>query len=44
MKTIPVDENNIEIYKPLWTMLELAEQTKEARKMKKLLERVAFVF
>ncbi len=44
MKTLPVDENNIEIYKPLWTMLELAEQTKEARKMKKLLERVAFVF
>ncbi len=44
MKTLPVDEKNIEIYKPLWTMLELAEQTKEARKMKKLLERVAFVF
>ena len=44
MKTLPVDEKNIEIYKPLWTMLELAEQTKEARKRKKLLERVAFVF
>ena len=44
MKTLPVDEKNIEIYKPLWTMLELADQTKKAREMKKLLERVANVF
>ena len=44
MKTLPIDEKNIEIYKPLWTMLELAEQTKEARESKKLLEKVAFVF
>jgi DNA-directed RNA polymerase subunit RPC12/RpoP len=44
MKTLPIDEKNIETYKPLWTMLELAEQTKEARESKKLLEKVAFVF
>lgn len=44
MKTLPVDEKNIEIYKPLWTMLELAEQTKKARKLKKALEKIAFVF
>ena len=44
MRTLPVDEMNIEVYKPLWTMLELAEQTKEARERKKLLEKVAFVF
>jgi len=44
IKTIPTDEKNIEIYKPLWTMLELAEQTKKAREMKKLLERVTMVF
>ena len=44
MKTLPIDEKNIEIYKPLWTMLELADQTKEARKRKKLLEKIAFVF
>ena len=44
MKTLPIDEKNIEIYKPLWTMLELAEQTKEARERKKLLERVTMVF
>jgi hypothetical protein len=44
MKTLPVDEKNIEIYKPLWTMLELAEQTKKARKLKKTLEKIAFVF
>ena len=44
MKTLPVDENNIEIYKPLWTMLELAEQTKKARELKKTLEKIAFVF
>ena len=44
MKTLPVDEKNTEIYEPLWKMLELAEETKEARKSKKLLEKVAFVF
>ena len=44
MKTLPIDEKNVEIYKPLWTMLELAEQTKKARKMKKTLEKIAFVF
>lgn len=44
MKTLPIGEKNIETYKPLWTMLELAEQTKEARESKKLLEKVAFVF
>ena len=44
MKTLPVDEKNIEIYKPLWTMLELAEQTKKARERKKLLEKVTMVF
>ena len=44
MRTLPVDEMNIEIYKPLWTMLELAEQTKKARKLKKTLEKIAFVF
>ena len=44
MKTLPVDEKNTEIYKPLWKMLELAEETKKARKLKKLLEKVAFVF
>ena len=44
MRTLPMDEKNIEIYKPLWTMLELAEQTKKARDLKKALEIVAFVF
>lgn len=44
MKTLPVDEKNIKIYKPLWTMLELAEETKKARRLKKLLEKIAFVF
>ncbi|MBR5082006.1 MAG: hypothetical protein IKX35_06165 [Bacteroidales bacterium] len=44
MRTLPVDEMNIEVYKPLWTMLELAEQTKKARKLKKTLEKIAFVF
>lgn len=44
MKTLPFDEKNTETYKPLWTMLELAEETKEARKSKKLLEKVAFAF
>jgi len=44
MKTLPVDEKNSEIYEPLWAVLELAEQTKKARKMKKLLECVSTVF
>lgn len=44
MKTLPIDEKNSKIYEPLWAMLELAEQTKEARERKKLLEKVAFVF
>ena len=44
VKTLPIDEKNIEIYKPLWMMLELAEQTKKAREMKRLLERATMVF
>ena len=41
IKTLPIDEKNSEIYKPLWTMLELAEQTRKTREMKKILKIIA---
>ena len=44
MKTLPIDEKNSKIHEPLWAMLELAEQTKKARKMKKQLESISTVF
>ena len=36
-KTMPTSETDPQLYEPLWTMLDLAEQTKKARQMKKIL-------
>ena len=40
MKTLPTSETDLQDYEPLWTMLELAEQTKKAREKKRTLKRL----
>jgi rubrerythrin len=37
-KTLPTSETDQKVYEPVWKMLELAEQTKKAREMKKALK------
>lgn len=38
MKTMPTSETEQQVYEPVWKMLELAEQTKKDREMKKILK------
>ena len=37
-RTLPADEKNHKVYEPLWTMLELADQTKAIRETRKVLK------
>ena len=41
MKTMPTSETDQQVYEPLWTMLDLAEQTKKARETKRILKIIA---